>query len=148
MERCGSRPGASRYAMRMTPPRLGWAPAWARAGVAAASKARTSALRTTAARYRRDGKGSRRAMARPPVLEFVVIDRETGAKWAEKLAYLALGARGCQCVAASRSDFVWLISLNLSGPACPVHQGLAGCTQAKRSPSNRPSSSWARRVAH
>src|SRR6185312_13366138 len=79
MERCGSRPGASRSAMRMTPPRLGWTPAWAMT-----SEARTSTLRTTAARNRRDGKGARRAMARSPVLEFVVIDRETGAKRAEK----------------------------------------------------------------
>src|SRR5690348_4441053 len=77
MDRCGSRPGASRTAMWSTPPRLGWAFAWARAGPAAMSEPRSSELRKTAASSRRVVKGARRAMARSPVLEKdVVIDRE------------------------------------------------------------------------
>src|SRR5512144_1947151 len=58
--------------MRITPPRLGGAPDWARAGPAA-----TSDPRRTAAKSRQDGTSARRAMARSPVLEQdVVIDRE------------------------------------------------------------------------
>src|SRR5262249_24502278 len=83
------RPGASRSAMRITPPRLGWVPAWARAESAAASEPRRTAARSRQVKGR-----ARHAMAGSPVLEKdVVIDREKERR-GRKVGLFSLGGGG------------------------------------------------------
>src|SRR5262245_3093165 len=87
--RCGSRFGASRSAIRTTPPRLG---CWAMDGVARRTTVTSAA--TAGARHR--------AMTDPPLLvrdDSVHTDQE-GAQRARKVAPLSSARLPCQCAHA------------------------------------------------
>src|SRR5512147_1052735 len=121
--------------MRITPPRLGWAPDWARAGPAA-----TSDPRRTPARSRQDGTRARRAMARSPVLERdVVIDREKERN-GPKSWPIILGGEGLSMWAAARSRVDLPAPPSIGSAHDDAQRGLSG--PPRRSPGDDPADRW------
>ncbi len=84
IERCGSRPGASRSAIRRTPPRLG---AWAKTGSAAMTAA---SIRASTTRQRRRAMG--RILLFPDRVGDLSVSDEEGAKEAESWPIYPQGA--------------------------------------------------------